>query len=612
MKRNKGITLIALVITIIVLVILASISISAVFGEGGIIDRTQKAANAQEDTTEIEREAINDIINEFESKDTYLLILVADAYEQRALNGAIIEIYSDKSCTSDKLIDRIDMTQNGAYDYTYKNLAKGSYWVKVVQTPDGYNDIVDALRFEVTEEEQQKWIISFFVGMELPESSAYTYILTNGNQWEIGECIDGNINEGWIGSSTKIQVYKIGTVDNDGIIKANEKYKLSITGQNINNIINSSYELSNIVYNNIVEQHIKPDKTVRCDILGYADEGNLSYEYDEGIYLLLIDDIETELYKYSFQPTLIQVKEFEPKYAIEGPLIEMKVSKLKIETIIDNYNPNIGDSSIVYRVKGDYGGEEVYNNVLGVGINGSASQTIEVDALPAGAHYTIIPVYHGGYYCVTSDYIEGYMQENNKVAFEYEWDGTNMTYSYVCNNFTYNKEEREWNWNSLDLKEVSEDSSSKASIMNVPVYSSEITNIGNVTTSTSSIITINNDEDKRPVYVRAKVFYGWDEQSYFLNNPEGWFQSSEPGYFELGYALEPGCSTEEFEVSNDFDKSETSQGEFNVIVIIEATPILINEEGEVFPMWAEMAEDWLVMYEETEEGYYRYRPYEGY
>ena len=43
MKRNKGITLIALVITIIILIILAAIAINAVFGENGLILRAQEA-----------------------------------------------------------------------------------------------------------------------------------------------------------------------------------------------------------------------------------------------------------------------------------------------------------------------------------------------------------------------------------------------------------------------------------------------------------------------------------------------------------------------------------------------------------------------------------------
>ena len=53
MKRNKGITLIALVITIIVLLILAGVAISMLSGENGIL---RKAAEAKTKTEEAQKE----------------------------------------------------------------------------------------------------------------------------------------------------------------------------------------------------------------------------------------------------------------------------------------------------------------------------------------------------------------------------------------------------------------------------------------------------------------------------------------------------------------------------------------------------------------------------
>ena len=47
-KKNKGITLIALIITIIVLLILAAVSINAIFGENGLIEMARESAIATE------------------------------------------------------------------------------------------------------------------------------------------------------------------------------------------------------------------------------------------------------------------------------------------------------------------------------------------------------------------------------------------------------------------------------------------------------------------------------------------------------------------------------------------------------------------------------------
>lgn len=47
LKRQKGIMIIALVVTIIVLIILAVISVNLVFNEGGIISKEEKAREFQ-------------------------------------------------------------------------------------------------------------------------------------------------------------------------------------------------------------------------------------------------------------------------------------------------------------------------------------------------------------------------------------------------------------------------------------------------------------------------------------------------------------------------------------------------------------------------------------
>ena len=72
MKNNKGITLIALVVTIIVLLILAGVSIAMLTGQNGILNRARDAgestavANAKEKVTLAINEAITDYY-----KDTY-------------------------------------------------------------------------------------------------------------------------------------------------------------------------------------------------------------------------------------------------------------------------------------------------------------------------------------------------------------------------------------------------------------------------------------------------------------------------------------------------------------------------------------------------------------
>ena len=65
--KNKGVTLISLVVTIVVLLILAGITIGTIFNDNGIIKKAQEAANATEEAARNDQAAINGLLNEMDS-----------------------------------------------------------------------------------------------------------------------------------------------------------------------------------------------------------------------------------------------------------------------------------------------------------------------------------------------------------------------------------------------------------------------------------------------------------------------------------------------------------------------------------------------------------------
>ena len=71
-KRNnlgeKGITLIALVVTIVVLLILAGVSINALFGNNGIIEKAQEAQNKMDEAQQKDSNSINQLSNWLDDK----------------------------------------------------------------------------------------------------------------------------------------------------------------------------------------------------------------------------------------------------------------------------------------------------------------------------------------------------------------------------------------------------------------------------------------------------------------------------------------------------------------------------------------------------------------
>lgn len=63
-KKENGITLVALVVTIVVLLILAGVSISLVLGQNGLVNRAKDAANATNTAATSENQAFEKYDNE--------------------------------------------------------------------------------------------------------------------------------------------------------------------------------------------------------------------------------------------------------------------------------------------------------------------------------------------------------------------------------------------------------------------------------------------------------------------------------------------------------------------------------------------------------------------
>ena len=99
MKNNKGITLVALVITIIVLLILAGVSISMVVGENGVLNRakdaTDKTAIAQA------KEALETAISGYQGDAAVITKISTKGYEDTTTGS----FYNDITDANIKLTD---------------------------------------------------------------------------------------------------------------------------------------------------------------------------------------------------------------------------------------------------------------------------------------------------------------------------------------------------------------------------------------------------------------------------------------------------------------------------------------------------------------------------
>lgn len=114
LKNQKGITLVALVVTIIVLLILAGVSLSLVAGGNGIINKSVRAV----DETKIGAAK--------EQTELKLAELVADYYEARYVDNDL------KDGINDQLGYIVEEARNGieAGDYTITVVEDGTLTVK--------------------------------------------------------------------------------------------------------------------------------------------------------------------------------------------------------------------------------------------------------------------------------------------------------------------------------------------------------------------------------------------------------------------------------------------------------------------------------------------------
>ena len=127
-RKTSGITLIALVVTIIVLLILAGISIMMLSGNNGILNR---AAEAKERTDEeqIIEEARMDILSTQATKLT-------DALTEAELEGILEPKYGTLSTEEERTLDKKLTTQDGKYVIPVLRIYDGSLSIPTIADAD--------------------------------------------------------------------------------------------------------------------------------------------------------------------------------------------------------------------------------------------------------------------------------------------------------------------------------------------------------------------------------------------------------------------------------------------------------------------------------------------
>ena len=176
--RNKGITLIALVITIIILIILASVSINLLFGQSGIITRAKEASEMQEIAKIREQVQLDILSKQAERLEKEEQITQGDIEQILIKYGTInYEGTTIKSIT----------TAKGSYEILYKDIYIGKLEVATYTatfsgtniTSNGANTVKQGDTYTATLTIESGYEIETITvkmgGTELVENTGYIY-----------------------------------------------------------------------------------------------------------------------------------------------------------------------------------------------------------------------------------------------------------------------------------------------------------------------------------------------------------------------------------------------------------------------------------------------------
>ena len=187
-EKNTGITLIALVITIIVLLILAGVSIATLTGENGILTRAQEAKEKTEQAQRDEEAQLADL-------EDYIngTIISEEGYDEQTgvnkpnLKSGMIPVYYDEANKVWKKADE-NNKDNQWYDYDNKK------WANIVTVADTDKNLREA---KVGTEIPMDKITTFFVWIP-----RYAYSITSGYQQ--GNGATGSIDITFLKGNTNI------------------------------------------------------------------------------------------------------------------------------------------------------------------------------------------------------------------------------------------------------------------------------------------------------------------------------------------------------------------------------------------------------------------------
>ena len=280
-------------------------------------------------------------------------------------------------------------------------------------------------------------------------------------------------------NSVDVKLYKVADVDENG------KYislidSLDLSGISDKTTASEWKEMSE----NAAEDKLLEAMDVKTAEITDGTYANVEFdgENDEfGMYLMVVEPVETDSFAYSFAPSLVAVPgnnyysydadgTAQPSGADDSWVYDNLVAYLKPEFLelygnleivktLDTFNTSLNETSFVFEVQAykdysdvdEFTGEKlVYSNVVSLDFDGASAsgKKLTIEGIPAGAVVTVTEVYSGAtYYASAGETAQTTIVKDGTVSVDFAngYDDTlTGNGTAVINEFSYT--DGDWNW----------------------------------------------------------------------------------------------------------------------------------------------------------------------
>ena len=263
--------------------------------------------------------------------------------------------------------------------------------------------------------------------------------------------------------SITVKLYKVADVGINGVYTATEAFGAIDFSDVDSDTVAAVWEEKAMLAKEVVDAK---DSEFAADAEATSEEGKAVFEgLPTGMYLVYAQPVESDYNQYEFKPYLVSLPN---NYyygtgddawvydLTENNAIGLKPEKsdlygdLVIDKTLDVYNATNGGAFFVFQIeatKTDVDTEEVrvvYSDVVAVTFDGTGTQSITIEHIPAGAEVVVTEVYSGANYEISTDATLTtaiVADEAVEVSFTNTHDGGQNGGTGLVNTFTYNNGE---------------------------------------------------------------------------------------------------------------------------------------------------------------------------